>query len=963
MSRSSIGARLAGVGTATLLVAGLLAQAAPALAATPSAGHASPFRSGSQQSIVHSGSRGTINVRALLAHPAASLPFNPAAVSSTLGRLESKARATRSAAPKSGVRPRVAVPPPPNLATDSGAPAATTPVAVAGQSEVGGVEPAGAGIAVGPDESIQSDNLNLRFSDRLGNQLGSTTMPVFFQLLEPPVIPFTYFDSDPRIHFDTLHQRWIATEVSWDCFTAFTGNTAAHGHGYLDYAISNTADALGTWTQSYHWWNDFVPDQPNFGTSTDKLALTASVFAMGPGGGDNNPGCASGAFDHSQPIIMDWSQLVPGFDGTKVKWEYALYPDLDALRPVVQEPATSPDLRMIGAANGTALGEPAGDIVYIDLFGSAVHVTVNAVVFDLTADLVIAPFVDPPSPRQPGGSGFLTTLIDGSPDSAIFKAGTLAFTSTYPCTPTGDTIVRDCVRVVTLGNASPTLEPTRIGDTLLGTNGFDESFGGIAWSGSGLLDAVYSRSSATSDASSYAQYNLPTDTPIQWSAQQQLTAGAAHYAGTQWGNYLIVASDPQDPNAVWVGDPYAAADGTWATKIHELVVGGAGAGYFPLAPIRVLDSRSPSGAPVGFSGALSANSPRTFPVTGVTINSEMVPTGAVAITGNLTVTGQTAAGFLALTPTPTVTPASSTLNFPLGDTRANNVTIALAPDGSLAAVYKAVAGKHANVILDVTGYFLAGSGQTYFPLSPVRILDSRFGTGAPTFVANIAQTFAVRSTLTIPADATAVTANLTITGQTKPGYVALTPLPTASPSTSTINFPLGDNRANGLTIPINPVDGTVSAVYKAASGTANLILDVTGYYSMIGGGLLFHPLNPGRRVDTRQPLGFSGFGNGLSGAQGLTPRIVPITDHFGVPASAAAITGNLTITAQTGPGFVAVTDASIASPTTSTINFPLGDTRANGITAPLGSGDLWFVYQPRVGKTVHLILDITGFFQ
>ena len=56
------------------------------------------------------------------------------------------------------------------------------------------------------------------------------------------------------------------------------------------------------------------------------------------------------------------------------------------------------------------------------------------------------------------------------------------------------------------------------------------------------------------------------------------------------------------------------------------------------------------------------------------------------------------------------------------------------------------------------------------------------------------------------------------------------------------------------------------------------------------------------------------------------------------------------------------------SPTTSTINFPFGDTRANGITTKVGAGPpgtslLWLVYQPQAGKTVQLILDITGYFQ
>jgi hypothetical protein len=680
------------------------------------------------------------------------------------------------------------------------------------------------------------------------------------------------------------------------------------------------------------------------------------VFAMVAGSGISSPDCASGAFSSAQAVVLDWTQLGPKFDALKLNLEYQQYPDLDALRVATQEPVADANLRMIGIGNGAN----AGNVTYVNVTGSAVKGTVADQVMDLTALNVLPVFAVPPPPRQSGGSGTLTSAIDGAPDSLIYRAGKLAFSATYPCTPTGDSVVRDCVRVTTLGNAVPSVQPTRLGDTLLGTNTFDESFGGLAWSGNGVLQAVYTRSSASTFASSYAQYNLPGDTPIAWSAPQLLTAGTATYAGSGWGAYTIVATDPQDPTAVWVGDPYANGSGGWSTTIHELVVAGAGAGYTPINPVRVLDSRFGT----GLSGVFSANVPRTFAVAG----THGIPANAVAISGNLTVTQQTALGSVSLTPTATASPPSSTLNFPVGDNRANNVTIALAPDGTLAAVYKAGAGQHAQLILDVTGYFRAGSGLTYSPVPPTRFLDSRTDPLIHTFHANVPQSFPIAGVtiagVAIPSDASAITANLTVTHQTKAGSVTLTPTNNPNPGTSTINFPVGDNRANGLTIALDPGTGKVSAVYKAASGTIDLILDVTGYYSISGGaGLLFHPLNPGRRVDTRLALGDLGFGNGLNGAQGTTPRSAVIAGHFGVPAAAAAITGNLTVTAQTASGDVAVTATSVAHPTTSTLNFPLGDNRANGITVPLGSGDLWFVYQPFVGKHVQIILDLTGYFE
>jgi hypothetical protein len=84
-----------------------------------------------------------------------------------------------------------------------------------------------------------------------------------------------------------------------------------------------------------------------------------------------------------------------------------------------------------------------------------------------------------------------------------------------------------------------------------------------------------------------------------------------------------------------------------------------------------------------------------------------VPANAVAVTGNLTVTAQTAAGYLYLGPVAMNNPTSSTLNFPVRDNRANGVTVALGAGGTLSATYAAATlGPTAQVIFDVTGYFV-----------------------------------------------------------------------------------------------------------------------------------------------------------------------------------------------------------------------------------------------------------------
>jgi hypothetical protein len=204
------------------------------------------------------------------------------------------------------------------------------------------------------------------------------------------------------------------------------------------------------------------------------------------------------------------------------------------------------------------------------------------------------------------------------------------------------------------------------------------------------------------------------------------------------------------------------------------------------------------------------------------------------VTGNLTATGMTAAGFVFLGPEPDPTPGSSTLNFPIGDNRANGVTVALGDDGSLSATFDgSAAGNSTHLVFDVTGYFVHDdSGATFVPLTPARLLDTRTGNGlAGPFVKGTPRTFQVTGRGGVPTDATGVTGNLTATGMSAAGFVFLGPDPIANPSSSTLNFPVGDSRANGVTVALG-TGGKLSATFAGptAGHTTHLIFDVTGYF-------------------------------------------------------------------------------------------------------------------------------------
>ncbi len=396
-----------------------------------------------------------------------------------------------------------------------------------------------------------------------------------------------------------------------------------------------------------------------------------------------------------------------------------------------------------------------------------------------------------------------------------------------------------------------------------------------------------------------------------------------------------------------------ANDGSLAATAISVTVKPVSSTYYPLTPVRLLDSRVSN----GLGGAFSSHAARTFQVTG----RGNVPAGAIAVTGNLTVTGQSSGGYLYVGPVAMNDPTSSTLNFPVGDDRANGVTVALGAGGTLSVTFVASAGAaSAHVIFDVTGYFMPNTnGATYMALSPARLLDTRSGNGlgGPS-TSHGARTFQVTGRGGVPASAIAVTGNLTVTGQSSNGYLYIGPIATNNPTSSTLNFPRGDDRANGVTVALG-TGGTLSVTFVAPTlgPTAHVIFDVTGYFLPGMSGATYVPLSPSRLLDTRS-------GNGLGGPfTSHGARSFGVANRGGVPANAIAVTGNLTVTGQTSPGYLFVGPVAMNDPTSSTLNFPVGDDRANGVTVALGGGSLGVTFvAPGPGPITHVIFDVTGYF-
>jgi hypothetical protein len=479
----------------------------------------------------------------------------------------------------------------------------------------------------------------------------------------------------------------------------------------------------------------------------------------------------------------------------------------------------------------------------------------------------------------------------------------------------------------------------------------------------------YSNWSATSGDGTYSVEVAPGSYTL-WFRDHSGTYGNGYYST---GGFVY---DLSEASAV----PVSASD---VTGIDVTMASGPGlmfpaTTYHAIAPARILDTRPTGGGEtnMGLSGKFVAGTVRTFAVANARYvgggNAAAVPWNATAVTGNLTIVGESAAGLIALGPTMTPTGDVTTLNFIKGDVRANNVTVGLAPGGTLDAVFRSsTAGATVNVIFDVTGYFTPDTGgATYHPVTPGRVLDTRAtGSGHVNiglkgkFATKVVRTFSVAgvkgigwASALVPSTATAVTGNLTITKATSAGYVSVGPTMASTPKTSTINVAKGVNIANGVTVALNA--GKLQAVWVGAAGSStDMVFDVTGYFTADLTGLRYHPIVPLRYLD-------SSTGTGLTGPFATnTSRVLVVAGVGTVPADAAGISGNLTLLNPSTGGFAFISPNAVGTPTSSTLNTSAHLTLANGFDVPFASGNVTLIWCGGIGSTTNMALDVTGYWK
>jgi hypothetical protein len=408
--------------------------------------------------------------------------------------------------------------------------------------------------------------------------------------------------------------------------------------------------------------------------------------------------------------------------------------------------------------------------------------------------------------------------------------------------------------------------------------------------------------------------------------------------------------------------------------------------------VRICDTRP--GNPSGLNAVPSnqcngiANSGGTIAAGGtkvITVGGAFgIPTNADAYVLNVTAIAPGAGGFLTIFPTGAAQPLTSNLNYTAGEVVPNLVEVGAGTFGEVSIFSQA----STDVVVDLEGYVSPtanggmGSGL-YTPLAaPARLCDTRAGnpsqlTGGDTqcngagnagarLAANGVLPVKVANNNGVADGATAAVLNVTVINPSAGGFLTVFPQGAAQPFTANVNYVAGQVTGNRVIVPLSTTGVTPGDISIFSSSAADVVVDVSGFYSAFGGtGSAFtaEPA-PVRICDTRSgnPSGLTGGVAQCNGAHLGTggTQTVSVTGLASVPSGATAVVFNLTAITPSQGTFLTVYTGGSTRPLVSDLNPAAGDVKGNLTVATLSPGGTMTIYNNT--GTVDVTVDVLGWY-
>jgi hypothetical protein len=825
--------------------------------------------------------------------------------------------------------------------------------------------------AVGPTQFIVAVNCNIvSYSKATGAADGvlNTTPDVFFASVRSNIV------SDPHIRYDRTSRRWFIVIID----VTFPNNRVL-------LAVSNTATVTNTTVWTFFFFQSAI------GTHTSCLAdyptpgIDANAIYIGV-----NQFCGSSlgtaTFKGSDGYVVQKSSAlgggpihVTGFQNLGI---FPSVPGQDAYTP---QGVDNPDP---AATEGYFLGGSIGffnrlNLVRVSNPGS-LSPTVSSSIPIVTANQGTP--ITQPHLGNTGGTNGRLDASDNRPFAAAFRAGSL-WTSMdvgtdNTCAGVGaGTATRDAVFWWELGGiptgSTPAIRQAGILCDTAATSPAFYSYGTIVANGQGHAALGYSIAGTTHFVSAGTSGRLAGDPSGSLQSVNTYRAGAAAYNPSfdtgatngfrRWGDFSFTSLDPCDDMTLWTIQEYVPVVNQYGVRFAQLKAPPpatpASASPATLAPGLASVDVVVTGTSSGGSGfydtpaSLAGETCRlrlAAAVSGVTVNGVTFtdPTHVTlhlstvgATTGTKTVTltnpdGQAASAAVLTVATPPPPPTASN-NGPLcaGETlQLNASTVA----GATYAWTGPNAFSSAQQNPTIAGATTAATG-TYSVTATVATLTSLPGTTVAT-VNPLPGTPVITVAPTVGAGTPGHAASVAAHAGASYAWTIGNGTITAGQGTSAIAFTAG--AAGTLTLSVTE---TSSSGCASAAGTATVTVEAPGAATQ------FYTVTPCRRLDTRA-------GSPVPPGGTLT---VPLTgDTCGIPATAVAVSVNVTVTQPTAPGNLKIYPTTSPRPLMSVIDFVAGLTRANNAIVALandGSGTV-DVFNDS-GGTVHLTIDVNGYFE
>ncbi|MFK0107925.1 PKD domain-containing protein [Streptomyces sp. NPDC091217] len=292
-----------------------------------------------------------------------------------------------------------------------------------------------------------------------------------------------------------------------------------------------------------------------------------------------------------------------------------------------------------------------------------------------------------------------------------------------------------------------------------------------------------------------------------------------------------------------------------------------------------------------------------------------------------------ASGALTLYTHGTSRPGTAGVSFEPGRTATGETTVKVTPTGAV-DVYNGSSGAVTVNVATVGLQSHAQYADTYHPVSPVRLLDTRTGTGGVRgpVAGGHSVTLTVGGTHGVPAGADAVVLDVTATTTKAAGDLTVATHGTNDSIVSGPYWTTGQTTTTQVVIPVH--DGKV-VLHNDSRASANLVTDLAGWYGTTANGAEFLPTNPARVLNTRTGAGTNGKIAELAAHATLKFKV---TGAHGVPATGVnAVDLNLTVAAPSGSGYLVAYPDGTARPGVYSLNFTKGHPAAGRALVKVGT--------------------------